>query len=163
MSVLDKGSWYDQKKLESEHLFLDSANTSEEIISSSQRKINNAITVEKGSDDSDVETDDETVSFDGMVSPKHRWIISLDIMERHLQDVSVCRWCGQGLRIVEEQNCRAGLGTKLHFKCTNEDCFHETRGFNTTEKNCKIFIINRQAVLGEWLEKADRHLKKYSV
>ena len=79
--------------------------TSEEIISSSQCKINNAITVEKGSDDSDVETDDETVSFDGMVSPKHRWIISLDIMERHLQDVSVCRWCGQGpgqgLRIVE--------------------------------------------------------------
>ena len=54
LSVLDKGSWYDQKKLESEHLFVDSANTSEEIISSSQRKINNAITVEKGSDDSDV-------------------------------------------------------------------------------------------------------------
>ena len=48
---------------------------------------------------------------------EYHWIISLSQLQEYLQEVAVCKKSHSQLEVTEERSCRAGLGTKLHFKC----------------------------------------------
>ena len=97
------------------------------------------------SDESGVDTDDND---DYDISSQPNWIISPYDMEEHLEQTSVCRFCYSALSVAEILEGRAGLATKVKFKCKNDCNFSQTiSGFNTTPKQGHFYEINRQSVL----------------
>ena len=96
---------------------------------------------------SDCEANDET---DKEHTGEYYWITDFKLLEAHLKNVAVCKDCHHELTVKENRNFRDGLGTKFHFECSNKLCssLNNNDAFLTTQKDKRIFNINRASVLG---------------
>ena len=163
MCYLELGSLYDQEALEKKMKLVNA--TTRNVSASRSKILDGDVDNDNGehsgtdyvSDDDDegeynfIADEDENAddqSIDPFQSPTHAWIIDTDNMEAHLQDVAACVACGGKLCIVEERSHRAGLATKMHFLCRNQECSKQSGGFFTSKKTGQAFDINTKSVLG---------------
>ena len=148
LKTLDRGSWFEQNKL------LEAFPIPEKDInqtsggSASHKKILDARDI----DEYETESDEDLYSSDDealyeQLEHEYNWIISLSQLQEYLQEVAVCKVCHSQLEVTEERSCRAGLGTKLHFKCNGPSCGFTSPGFNTTPKSGFFYSMNRLCVI----------------
>ena len=157
-----KGSWYNQ---ESKELLVEPEVAEPEDTGGPSRSYRKIVEWNESTDDdddddsdkesdfysdSDNETEPETHSEnENIVKSTPYWIIDTNLLEKHLNDIGVCRFCHNNLYVFEHRNHRAGLGTRLCFNCKTMGCNGNAaiNGFNTTEKRGTMFTINRQSVI----------------
>ena len=115
LAEYSKGSFYDQEAIEKK------ISEENQATSSSHQKIELEIP-------DDIEESIEMTDGRILSKPSHRWIVDVEIMQESLRSSAVCMSCHGELNILEEPSYRAGLGTKLHFVCFNEECCQESNG-----------------------------------
>ena len=95
----------------------------------------------------DVETKEEQPALD---HSKYFWITDFNALQTYLKDVAVCKECHHSLLVRENTNFRDGLATKFSFECVNKLCssIKNNNGFFTTNKDKRMYEINRASVLG---------------
>lgn len=75
-------------------------------------------------------------------------VIDIRSLQENLDKIAGCRLCGASLTIQEDVDSRHGLGTKLEFICSNEDCSLDVMPFHSTPMDNKgRYMINSQLVL----------------
>ena len=89
LAELDKGSWFDQEKLERAQKT--KQNTSFDKIYGMPHEESHE------NEESEVESDE--VIAPGLALPVHNWIISPTLLQEYLENVAVCKFCHCSLKI----------------------------------------------------------------
>ena len=106
------------------------------------------------SDDSDIELETGIQEDEQYMQVSNLWIMDISLLSNALEAFVCCNRCQGKISILEDVNCRAGLGTRLRLVCENEKCLSQAvpaASFDTTKKSGKKYDINTTLVIANRL------------